>query len=269
MIGVLAALFLLLGTVPAAGQTKTDAPLSEADIAAYDLARVRGFKLYLYDQAAWHGTDDMIAKLPDYATRVGGFVTDGEPEAARITFFDRSPVSRALYVGQFKGTRLISSKVLDVGDDAALDPGRLRLIAARKQALSAFAEANVALCAKAPPNVAVLPPERADGPVLVYLMTPRMDMKVMPFGGHYRVEIAADGKVGPVKRFTTTCLDMPVPQRKRGNDATLVVSQILDPLPTEIHFFAALALRTTIAVATPNHPHQAAFLILNPFEKEP
>lgn len=269
MLRLLSALPLLFAAAPVICQTKTDAPLSAADIAAYDLARSRGYKLFLYDQAAWHGTDDMMVKLPDWAGRAAGYVIDGAPEVARITFFDRSPVPKALYVGQFKGTRLVSSKVLREGDDTTLDPGRLRLIAAREQALTAFRAGNVALCAKASPNIAVLPPEKLDGPMLAYLMTPQTDANVMPFGGHYRVEIAADGTVGPIKRFSTGCLDLGASKAKRGKVASLVVSQILDPLPTEIHFFAALALRTTIAVATPNHPHKAAFLILNPYEKSP
>ena len=259
---------LLLASAHTSGQTAPNEVISAADKAAYDLAHDRGFKLYFYDQAAWHGTDDMIAKLPDYANIVGGYVTDGPPGDVRLTFFDRSAVPKAVYVAQFRGSKLISSKVLGADDDTSLDPGRLRLIAARTIALEAFRKADVRLCAKATPNTAVLPPETPDGPVLAYLLTPQMDTKVMPFGGHYRVEVAADGAVGPIKRFTTACLDMPVPDAKKVKGGGPVVSQILDPLPTEIHFFAALALRTNIFVATPNHPDLKVWVLLNPYDQD-
>lgn len=55
-----------------------DAGQSEA------LARAsqRGALLYAYDQAAWHGTDDMLAKIGDPASRIGGYIVDG-PRPAR------------------------------------------------------------------------------------------------------------------------------------------------------------------------------------------
>ena len=57
-------------------------------------ARARGALLYAYDRAAWHGTDDLRTKLPDFAQRVGGYIVDGPAAAAQLTFFDKGAGDR-------------------------------------------------------------------------------------------------------------------------------------------------------------------------------
>lgn len=101
--------------------------LAPSEANAVARASQRGAAIYAYDQAAWHGTDDMRAKLPDYANKLGGYVADGPPEAPRLVFFDKSR-SKAVYIARFSGGHLVEGKVLGATDDTALTPIDRRMI---------------------------------------------------------------------------------------------------------------------------------------------
>jgi hypothetical protein len=59
-----------------------------------------------------------------------------------------------------------------------------------------------------------------------------------PFGGHYEIDIAADGHVAAERGFTRSCITMPKPEGSEGKrPAGLVLSHLMDPQPTEIHVF--------------------------------
>src|SRR5687768_7777845 len=74
---------------PIMAPAKPKAPASIPAVSAAEHAQLRevarrGALIYAYDQAAWHGTDDMVAKLPDYQNRVGGWIVDGPAEAPEL-----------------------------------------------------------------------------------------------------------------------------------------------------------------------------------------
>ena len=73
---------------PAPATPPVALPMSVTEAAAVHRAEERGTMIYAYDQAAWHGTDDLAAKAPDFATKVGGWIVDGPEEAPEIVFFD-------------------------------------------------------------------------------------------------------------------------------------------------------------------------------------
>src|SRR3982750_3028090 len=50
----------------------------------------RGRMIYAYDQAAWHGTDDMLLKVPHPEAVIGGWVVDGPAESPELIFFDKN-----------------------------------------------------------------------------------------------------------------------------------------------------------------------------------
>lgn len=248
---------LLLAAPIAAQQPAASA--SADDRAAVARASARGALIYAYDQAAWHGSDDMMAKLPSYAQRVGGWVVEGSAEAPVLTFFDRGR-TRAVYVARFDHGRLTESRVL--ADTPPLTPAQQRLVAAQASARAALtADRSVLTCADKPFNTVVLPPETPAGPIAVYFLTPQTTEATIPFGGHYRVEVDAGGHAGPVRPFTRGCLPISTPAAA-GNlrQAMAFVTHLLDPTPTEIHVFSSLALHKPVAVAT-TRPTQRLWIV--------
>ncbi|MEA3063228.1 MAG: hypothetical protein QOJ94_3009, partial [Sphingomonadales bacterium] len=120
----------------------------------------------------------------------------------------------------------------------------------RAAALAAFAAKGLPRCSKAPMNTVVLPPAAPDGPTYVYVMTPQTDSKIIPFGGHYRIAVAADGTVGEIRPFTNSCIAMPYKPPHGATPAAMVITHLLDPVPTEIHVFASFVAGVPIMVIT-------------------
>lgn len=219
--------------------------------AAVDLALRRGKLLYAYDQAAWHGTDDMLRKVERPQDVVGGWIVDGPAESPTIIFFDRNKADpHAVYIGEFRGSALVSSHAVASSDDASLSPARKAMIAARQKGITAWSTQKPLFCAESTPNSVVLPPEREGGPWLVYVLTPQTQPRAWPMGGHFRIEIGADGSVGPSRGFTKSCLTVGGEPQKGNQPAAMFVTHLLDPVPTEIHVFTALAARVPVAVGT-------------------
>ena len=226
----------------ASGATAQDAGQSEA----LAHASQRGALLYAYDQAAWHGTDDMFAKLKDPANKIGGYIVDGPATAPRLVFFDKTGQT-AVYVATFSDNRLVSGRVLGEDEDRALSPLERRMVLALGTASKAIsADSTVRPCSPKPFNTVVLPPESADGPVRVYFLTPQTDTATVPFGGHYEVDVDAKGNAGSIHHFSKSCLNLPA----RAKTEAMFVTHLLDPVPTEVHVFNSLTLRTPIMVGT-------------------
>lgn len=224
--------------------------ISTAEEAQLQRALNRGQLIYAYDQAAWHGTDDLVAKLPDYASKVGGWVVDGPAEAAHLVFFSRGEANpRAVYVADFRDNKLVSSKVLGPGDDAKLTLTQLEMIDARQRVLAKLPGSGITPCSRSHYNTVVLPPETPGGPDLVYVLTPQTSANSIPMGGHYLFEVGADHVVGPPRAFTKSCIDLATTGGS-GKPAALVISHLLDPVPTEIHVFSMFAARLPMFVIT-------------------
>ena len=242
-------LALAFATPAAAAPAPT---VSEAETAALEKAVSRGRLIYAYDQAAWHGTDDLREKVPDFATKVGGWIVDGPADAAEIVFFDRDQADpKAVYIAKFENQRLVSSRVLGSADDRSLSAARKAMIAARHAAVQEFAGSEATLCKEQPPNTVVLPPTAAGEPTLVYLLTPQTDLETIPLGGHYRVTVTPDGRAEEVRPFSKSCIDLPLLQNGETLLA-LAITHLLDPVPTEIHVFSSLAAKLPLYVGTSN-----------------
>lgn len=215
------------------------------------LAVDRGEMLYLYDRVAWLGTDDFRENYAHLMNNTGGYVVSGDENQTELAFFDKTK-SKAIYLANF-----ILGKLRRSGPPGAeqveLTPMEKRLIVAKDKGLSAFQAANVGICAKANPNVAVIPPSTPDRPDVVYLMTPQTDLRSYPLGGHYSVEVGRDGTVGKVRHFTNSCIAMPLAKMPKGAEPrAFVITHLLDSTPTEIHVFTSLASKIPLVVVT--HP---------------
>ncbi len=224
---------------------------AQDDAAALARASERGRIMYAYDRAAWLGTDDMLAKLRDPATKVAGYIVEGSAETPRLIFFDKGAEPQAVYIARLADGKLVEGKVLGATDDRAIAPTTRRMIAAlatARQAIAASPDAGP--CEKATFNTVVLPPETANGPVPVYFLTPQVNSDRIPFGGHFQIDVAADGKPSAIRRFTNTCLAMPTKPPAGGENTSVVVTQLIGDLPTEIHVFTSLAVRVPVMVIT-------------------
>ncbi|WP_447727145.1 hypothetical protein [Sphingomonas koreensis] len=240
----LTATIALLAAAPALAQ------ITPADQTTLDRARTRGEMIYWYDQAAWHGTDDMMAKAREVTETAGGWIVDGPANAAELIFYSRGADPKPLYWVRFQDGRLVESRKLGDADAAMMTPQRRRMIAAVATARDALIEAKARGCAAKPFNTVVLPPATPDGPVSVYFLTPQTETGVLPLGGHYLFEVDAAGKAGPMRRFTNSCIALPTnaesPDGK--SPAALFITHLLDPVPTEIHFFSTMAARKPLYV---------------------
>jgi hypothetical protein len=225
-------------------------PAQEAGDEAAQIAQAveRGRMIFAYDRAAWAGTDAMLKALPDARDRVGGYVVDGTADAPRVVFFDKAAL-RLVYVARFERGRLIEGAI--PGAEAVLGPDQKRMIAARQSATRAIVAAGDARpCADKPFNTVILPPTDAGSAASVYMLTPQTTTEQLPIGGHYRVDVDAQGRAGTVRRFTRSCVTIGGKVPKDARPAAAVVSHLLDPTPTEIHVFSSMALGKPLYVAT-------------------
>lgn len=256
-LAILAALAAM--SAPLAVQAKEEPKpiaLSTADQALVDRSIARGDMLYAYDQAAWHGTDDLQGKAKaagvwdKLAPTLGGWIVDGSAAEPVLVFIDKSDRPQALYTARFAdgGTRLIDSKLLGAGDDRSISGARMKLVVALRAARAEVARAKLGMCANAAFNTVVLPPEAPDAPSLVYFMTPQTQNGAWPMGGHYLVEVKADGSIGSTRPFTKSCITIGTPPK--GSPAAMFITHLLDPVPTEIHVFTMRAARLPLFVAT-------------------
>lgn len=213
----------------------------------------RGALIFAYDRAAWVASDEMMAKVAKPAERIGGWVVDGPPAAPTVIFFDKDEANpKAVFVVAIDRGRIASAKLLGPGDDRSLSADRLRLIAARAAAVKKFSADGLSGCSDGQLNTVVLPPERPSGPVLVYILSAQTETDYLPFGGHYLIEVDSGGKAGRVRKFTNSCISLPLnpPHAKDEVSMGLVISHLLDPVPTEIHVFSALAAVLPVRVIT-------------------
>ncbi len=249
---VIAAILLGSGLAPASAREKNAAPapsVSAAEEAQLREVARRGALLYAYDQAAWHGTDDMVAKLPDFESRVGGWIVDGPAEAPELVFFDETG-TRPVYVARFRDGKLIMSEVFGA-DAAELGAPRRKLVAAREAALVALDKSDAKRCSKAAMNSVVLPPAAPGEPTLVYFLEPQRVMDAFPFGGHYLFPVDPSGRAGPMRSFTKTCIELSrAAVRKEEEVVALWITHLLDQVPTEIHVFSSLATGLPVSVGT-------------------
>lgn len=234
----------------AAPKPPPPAEVSPAEWETIHQAAARGILLYAYDQAAWHGTDEMLAKVPDAAAKVGGWIVDGPANAPELVFFDKDAAApHAVFIADFRDGKLVSSRAAAAGEPE-LSPERKHMIAARAAAVQALEAKGFEHCTQAAMNTVVLPPRKPGDATYVYVLTPQTDLNTIPFGGHYRIAVGPDGGIGEIRAFTNSCIAMSRKVPKGGKPVALVITHLLDPVPTEIHVFSSLVAQVPVMVAT-------------------
>lgn len=213
---------------------------ADQEAIAIRAAEVTGLAIYRHDQAASVATDaarELRAFKKD--KRVDGWITEEQQGQIVVTFIDQTPA--ALY-------RIVVSKDGIAGPVAALEsPTPLTdsesgAAAARKAALTTRFQP----CSETY-NSVVLPVAETSGETwVVYLLPGTAKSNVVPIGGTYRIEISGSD-VTSQRGFTRTCIALQTDPSAVG----LMITHLLDPIPTEAHVFWSLWAKKPMYVATP------------------
>ena len=214
-------------------------PSGEA-AAGNERAEALGRLVYLYDQAAWQGTDALAAEIDfsDYP-ELRGYVVDplGNGNLDLVFFAEDETGHYEFARYEVEGSKVIGGGRIESDERVGLSPLLERLVAARSAAVEEFKRRDWVLCTNSAANFVALPPDQ-DGVIATYLLTSTDKAGVYPFGGHYRIDIGPDGKVVKARPFTNSCLNMEVRKGPNGEEpVALGVSHILDDHPTELHYF--------------------------------
>jgi hypothetical protein len=206
-------------------------------------AEWRGKLMYMLDRTAWVTTDDMRARLSvDRRADVGGWVQAPEGNTAPIYYFGKDGAAdRVIYSADIQHGAVANVKTYPKGEEPTLPALALKMAHALAAARAEMARhADWKPCTPAKFNTVVLPPQ-ANGVISVYFLTPQTETGIIPFGGHYEVDIAGDGQVAFSRAFTRGCIALSANAPPGSKPAMLMITHLLDPVPTEIHVFQQLA----------------------------
>ena len=237
----LASAALLLACLAATASDDLPQALPPAEEAAALAAAERvGREIFEHDRAAAVATDALMAQRKSRRDRrVRGWVTEAQADGTAVTFVDATPA--ALY-------RVRVSASGQPGHVEAFDaPEPLRpfeagAVAARNAAMAA----PFAGCSK-DYNTVVLPaaPE-ATGHWIVYLLPGTKRNDEVPLGGTYRMDVEG-GAVTSQRAFTRTCIRL----GKGSATTAMMVTHLLDAVPTEVHVHWSLWAARPMYVVTP------------------
>lgn len=228
---------------------------SSTETSAQHSAR-RGTAMFLYDRAAWVSTDDLLVSLPaDRRADVGGWIVSPSDKGLRVDYFGKSDPQRIVFSNLVNGQSVTDSTIYPLGSEPVLHGPALQMAHALSIARAEMDRHTDWLsCASAPFNTIVLPPE-LDGTISVYFLTPQTENDKFPFGGHYEVDVAADGKIVSSRAFARSCLTIAKDAGSTGaKPAALYVTHILDSLPTEVHVFEQLNIGVPLYVGIDSPP---------------
>lgn len=225
-----------------------DEPLPQAlapeqeTLALRDAERI-GKTMYLHDRAAAVATDAVLANTAAKKEgRVRGWITEARQDDIIVTFVDET--SAALYRVTVSAEGEPGPVTTHVQPEplSAYEAGAAR---ARLAAMSASFEP----CAQNYNSVVLPVDAEASARWKVYMLPGTTRHDVVPIGGSYRFE-TKDGAVVAQRAFTRTCITL---QRNSGEGGIMMITHLLDPVPTEAHVFWSLWAGKPMMVATPPH----------------
>ncbi|MBX3691571.1 hypothetical protein [Dokdonella sp.] len=239
MIRYILAMTLAFGCLAASADESLPKELPpDQESAALQAAETTGLTIYRHDQAAAVATDAAL-KLRQFKKdkRVKGWITEEHQDQIVVTFIDQTPA--ALY-------RTVVSKDGAAGPVAAMEtPAPLTLYEAGAATARAAALASKFQPCSENYNPVVLPTTDS-GSWVVYLIPGTTKNNVVPIGGTYRVAVSGSNVVSQ-RGFTRTCIALQTDPRAAG----LMITHLLDPIPTEAHVFWSIWAKKPLYVATP------------------
>ncbi|WP_271438306.1 hypothetical protein [Pontixanthobacter luteolus] len=223
--------------------------------AANQRASELGLQIYLHDQAAWHGTDWVRARL-DFADHpeIKGYVTE-ELASGNIGLVYYTELDGALYEFarlEMAGSKVVSGAIMQMPQDQPLSRDLQRQVEARQAALEQGAKEQLQLCTSGAVNTVLLPPSET-GEIPVYLLSAPVEPGRFPLGGHYLFNVDADGKVVSGRAFMHSCTDVPVINRHVINGPeNYTTAHLLDDHPNEILHYVARNMNLPLVIGTGN-----------------
>lgn len=231
------------GTEPALAVADADMATGEgveASLAAHDFSAIEatGRAIFEHDRAAAVATDvAMSQRAFKRDKRVRGWVTEARGDGIVVTFIDGTPSALYRVLVSAEG---VPSPLLPLEAPEPLDSFGSGAAMARRLAL----EAPFPACSSTY-NTVVLPDPAFEGGWVVYLLPGTTRHDVVPLGGTHRFEVR-DGAVATERGFTRSCIAL-----NRGPElAAMLVTHILDPVPTEAHVHWSLWAGTPMYVST-------------------
>ncbi|MBX3561040.1 MAG: hypothetical protein KF780_04415 [Sphingomonas sp.] len=209
----------------------------------------RGRLLFEIDRAAWVTTDDLTARVGDLnRAGVRGWTVEREDDGYRVIYYIGEGEARvALYHGRVENRRVVSAEVFPAGARPPLTVIQHRLADAR----GAVGRMELRACASSGLNLAIIPPDVSDDPLDIYVLTPQAQSGVYPFGGHSRATVSANGEIVSQRAFTNSCINVSDgTDGEGGRPVALLITHLLDPVPTEIHVFLSIWIGLPIYVST-------------------
>ena len=212
----------------------------EASQAAHDFSAIEtlGRAIFEHDRAAAVATDvarEQRAFRRD--KRVRGWLTEARDGGIIVTFIDETP--SALYRVLVSAER-VPSPLLPLEVPEPLDSFGSGAAEARRLAL----DSPFPACSETY-NTVVLPDPAFDGGWVVYLLPGTTRHDVVPLGGTHRFEVR-NGAVVAERGFTRSCVAL-----NRGPKAgAMMITDVLDPVPTETHVHWSLWADTPMYIAT-------------------
>lgn len=217
--------------------TGQDAPPSDG---AHDFSSIEatGRAIFEHDRAAAVATDVAMGQRAfKRDKRVRGWLTEARDGGIIVTFIDdaQQALYRVLVSAEGEPSPLLPQE--SPVPPSAFESGAAT---ARRVAL----ESPFQACSRTY-NTVVLPDPAFDGGWVVYLLPGTTSHDVVPVGGTYRLEVR-DGAIAAQRGFTRSCIAL-----KRGPDvAAMMITHILDPVPTEAHVHWSLWAGTPMYVST-------------------
>ncbi len=243
-VGVLAALVL-----PAAAQP------AEPEIRQFDIATLEklGHDIYDQDQAAWHGTDALLALHPQaqlVQEKVRGWIVEKDAAGTLIRFIREGAdgPETAYDIRYAPGSDYAHEKpVIDVPQDRHLSDTENAQFSARTLAIKSVTQR----CGDNYNTVVLKDPESEGW--LAWALASTTNPALVMVGGHLRLTISADGKT-VLRRdaLSRTCLIMNKKDPPQGKLAALFATQIVSDIPVETAVFLSLEHHLPIDIGTAN-----------------
>lgn len=212
----------------------------EQETLALLAAEKTGMAMFRHDQAAAVATDaGFKVRAFKNDERVRGWITEEQQGSIVVTFVDATPA--ALHRVTVRNG--VADPLVTLDAPVALTPYEAGAVAARNAALDAKFEA----CSEKYNSVVL--PSSVDGQWTVYLLPGTTKHNVVPIGGTYRLEVSGS-KVVSQRGFTRTCIALESPPQAEG----IVITHVLDPVPTEAHVFWSAWANKPMYVTTPPEP---------------
>ncbi|WP_257386212.1 hypothetical protein [Tahibacter caeni] len=223
---------------------------SGEDPAQLRMAESTGLRVYRHDRAAALATDALRGNRKFRKDkRVGSWITEARESSVLVSFVDKDDPDRARLLYQVD----VSDGSDGAGKVTAFEPPEAATASQRNaaRARGTAAAFDFKPCAQHY-NTVVLPAIAGDASGWnVFLLPSTTDAAVIPFGGTYRLELDGEGRtVTSSRTYTRTCIDFARSKRRGAEEAALVVTHLLDPVPTEAHVLLNLQIGTPVVVLT-------------------